>query len=101
MAGLSTFINEAPLFAVVLSMFVFQLLGRELGGWIHRRVAGHADDPPTGSSDKGFVVSGVLGLLALLIAFTFSLSVSRYEIRRGLVTDEANALGDALKAAAG
>jgi hypothetical protein len=37
----------------------------------------------------------VLGLLALLIAFTFSLALSRYEVRRTTVTAEANAIGTA------
>lgn len=36
-----------------------------------------------------------MGLLALLLAFTFSMSVSRYESRKQLLVDEANAIGTA------
>lgn len=43
----------------------------------------------------GYVVSAVLGLLALLLGFTFSLAVDRYEARRVLVLTEANAIGTA------
>jgi hypothetical protein len=39
--------------------------------------------------------AGVMGLLALLLAFTFSMSVSRYEARRKLLVDETNAIGTA------
>jgi len=40
-----------------------------------------------------YLVSAVLGLLALLLGFTFSLAVDRYETRRRLVLEEANAIG--------
>ena len=44
---------------------------------------------------EGYIVSAVLGLLALLTGFTFSLAVERFETRRELVLEEANALGTA------
>ena len=37
----------------------------------------------------------MLGLLALLLGFTFSMAVSRYDTRRSLVLKEANAIGTA------
>jgi hypothetical protein len=43
-------------------------------------------------SRDGYVVSAVLGLLALLLGFTFSLAVDRFEARRTLVLQEANAI---------
>ena len=59
-----------------------------LGVALHRR----ADD---GSQTAGesYVLSGAFGLLALLMAFAFSLAIGRYETRRVLVIDEANAIG--------
>ncbi|GAA0647433.1 hypothetical protein [Brevundimonas lenta] len=42
---------------------------------------------------EGYIVSGVLGLLALLMGFTFSMAVDRYDARRSLVLEEANAIG--------
>src|SRR5215467_2569920 len=39
------------------------------------------------------VAASVLGVLGLLLAFTMNMAVSRYEVRRSLVLDEANAIG--------
>jgi len=41
------------------------------------------------------IQSALLGLLALLIGFTFSIALSRYDLRRALVLEEANAIGTA------
>jgi hypothetical protein len=46
-------------------------------------------------SQEGYVVSAMLGLLALLMGFTFALAVDRYETRRVLVLEDANAIGTA------
>jgi hypothetical protein len=50
--------------------------------------AGFASD-----GQEGYIVSGVLGLLALMLAFTLAMAVERFEARRLLVLDEANAIG--------
>ncbi|MBW8769221.1 MAG: hypothetical protein JF589_05680 [Gemmatimonadetes bacterium] len=47
----------------------------------------------TEKSDEGHVLSAMLALLGLLVGFTFSIAVSRHELRRTLVVDEANAIG--------
>lgn len=44
---------------------------------------------------EGYLVSSVLGLLALLLGFTFALAVDRFDARRGFVLEEANAIGTA------
>lgn len=41
----------------------------------------------------GGIQGAILGLLALLLGFTFALAVQRYETRRTLVVEEANAIG--------
>jgi hypothetical protein len=41
------------------------------------------------------IQSALLGLLALLIAFTFSMALQRYDSRSDAVVDEANAIGTA------
>ena len=46
-------------------------------------------------SHFGPVEGAVTGLLALLLAFTFSLSASRYDARRQVIVQEANAIGTA------
>lgn len=42
--------------------------------------------------EENYLVSGVFGLLALLMAFAFSLAIGRFEDRRHLALDEANAI---------
>lgn len=62
--------------------------GLALRGTVDRRGKGgeHND------TQEGYLVSAVLSLLALLIGFTFALAVDRYEVRRLLVVDDANAI---------
>jgi hypothetical protein len=55
---------------------------------IHRRTYGAKEGQDNADADKGLILSGLLGLLALLTAFTFSLSLNRYEVRRVVVVRE-------------
>jgi phosphate/sulfate permease len=50
-------------------------------------------DPAEKEDDAGYVVPAVMGLLALLLGFTFALAIDRFENRRELVLAEANAIG--------
>src|SRR5258708_1862326 len=68
------------------------LAAYELGIFAHGRLQNRADDSIGGSADEGFILSGMLGLLALLMAFTFSMSLNRFENRRELMLREANAI---------
>jgi hypothetical protein len=43
--------------------------------------------------DLGTLTGAALGLLALLLAFSFSIALSRFDVRRTLVLEEANAIG--------
>lgn len=77
-----------PLWLLGLLFFAALLVAREIGFALRRRrsvVPGQGEDT--------FAMTSVLGLLALLIAFTFSLASHRYDTRRELVVQEANALG--------
>lgn len=46
-----------------------------------------------GGADISTLTGAALGLLALLLAFSFSLALSRYDVRRTMVLEEANAIG--------
>ena len=54
-------------------------------------------DRETGESvaQEGYLLGSALGLLGLLLAFSFGMVLTRYEERRELVTKEANAIGTA------
>ncbi len=43
--------------------------------------------------DFGFILAGTLTLLALLIGFTFSMAINRYDLRKTYEEAEANAIG--------
>src|SRR5262245_17794876 len=71
----------------VLVVFLAIEGGLRLG---RRRSDGSAQED---RQSVGQVVAATLSLLAFLLAFTFSLAASRFETRRTLVVDEANAIG--------
>jgi len=70
-------------------MMLFHELGRRLG--IRRR----SKDLEGSRLGVGPVESATFGLLGLLIAFTFSGAVTRFDARRHLVTEEANLIEQA------
>src|SRR5437867_151554 len=43
--------------------------------------------------DFGFILAGMLTLLALLIGFSFSMAIGRYDLRKTYEEAEANAIG--------
>ena len=62
-----------------------------LGAWL-----GHQSQRRgSKQEDLGMLAGSTLGLLALLLAFSFSLALSRYDARRSMVLQEANAIGSA------
>ncbi len=69
------------------------LLGAEEFGFRIKRRLGPSSD--IGKGDIAFVVGAVLTLLGLLLGFTYAMSEGRYEARRQLVVEEANAIGTA------
>ena len=83
--------NEAPLLIIAGALFVALMLVREASSWLTRRYAPDRRQV----AEPGYILSGVLGLLALLIGFTFSLALDRYETRYNLLVAEAAALNTA------
>jgi hypothetical protein len=63
--------------------------GYRLGGWRHARVAEEKEAP------VGAMVAAILGLLAFMLAFTFSMAATRFDQRRQIVLEEANTIGTA------
>lgn len=49
--------------------------------------------PPGEISELATIQGAMLGLLALLLGFTFSMAITRFEARKQLLLDEANAIG--------
>lgn len=79
---------------IAMSLFVAIVVCNELGFRI-----GRFTQARTSSEMKeltGSVQASILGLLALLLGFTFSMSMQRYDNRSMAVIDEANAIGTAV-----
>lgn len=83
-----------PALGLVLLACVFLAAGTgcALRNWSKRD---RAADTPEQQNHENIIVSGLLGLLALLLAFTFSLAINRFEARRELVITHSNAIGTA------
>lgn len=70
-----------------LAFLLFQELGFRLGRK-HRARTGEVE-----RTQVSFVLSGLLGILGLMLAFAFGMSDARFQARRQLVIEEANAIG--------
>ncbi|HUR39268.1 MAG TPA: hypothetical protein VM222_07230 [Planctomycetota bacterium] len=80
---------------LVLAVTALLLVGAaELGFFLGRRYRANSD--PEARSQISMVEGSLLGLLALLLGFTFSMAVARFDRRQDYVVDEANALGTVL-----
>jgi hypothetical protein len=70
-------------------MLILQEAGRRLGAW---RLA---KDPEGARAGLGAVEGAIFGLMGLVVAFTFSGAAARFDTRRHLILEEANAIGTA------
>lgn len=75
---------------VFLTSLVALLLATWIGGAMFRRVRALDDDSRT---DYTGVVGATLTLLGLIIGFSFSMAISRYDLRKNYEEAEANAIG--------
>jgi hypothetical protein len=88
------FLYQTPVALVSISTFLGLLIAYAVGSWLRGRIprlaGGHDDDE---ANYDGYIISGVVGLLALLMGFTFSLAIDRFDARRAMVVEESNAIG--------
>jgi hypothetical protein len=78
---------------LITYLFVLYLGAVEIGYRAGRRLQPGADD--SAKSEIMVLQSAVLGLLGLLLGFSFSMTETRYNTRKALVLEEANAIGTA------
>lgn len=88
--NLTTLLDRLPLLAVLIGTALLALLAMEIGfrlgrSW-QRRTHVEKEGP------VGALAGATLGLLAFLLAFVTSMAVQRFDHRRMLVVDEANAI---------
>jgi hypothetical protein len=89
----ATWLDRASLWGIGIALALMFLLLSEIGFAAHGRFgrSGTADD----SSDETQMLATALLLLALLLGFTFSMALARYDTRRAEVIKEANDIGTA------
>lgn len=80
--------NELAVFLIII---VLMLASAELGFRLGLRLYVAKDEAR--KAQIGGIQGAVLGLLGLLLGFTFAMAVQRYDTRRSLVLQEANAIG--------
>jgi hypothetical protein len=78
-----------PVFVLAAALVLF-LSSAWVSGWFRSRWPILKEDNP---DDLKFVIGGMLTLLGLIIGFTFSMAVSRYDLRKSYEEQEANAIG--------
>ena len=80
-------IADTPLVVIFLISIVALSAAAEIGHRLGLRVAGEAG--------VSTLEAAMLGLLALMLSFTFAMAVARFDARREAVLKEANAIGTA------
>jgi hypothetical protein len=83
--------DALPLWALFISILVVVLLSVECGYRLGKyRRSRHEQEK---EAPLGTMVGATLGLLAFILAFTFGLAAARFDTRRQVLLDEANAIG--------
>lgn len=85
------FLYQANEYLVLLGFLAAQLAASEVGFRLGRRA--DATTREKTEPQVTAVEAALLGILGLLLAFTMSMAVSRFETRKQLVLEEANAIG--------
>ena len=88
-----TWLDDLPLTGIALAILAALLAAATVGYRGHLWLLHRSGETESESHD--YLLSAVLGLLALLLGFTFSLALDRFEARRVMVVEEANALSSA------
>ena len=84
-------LDALPLWGVFVAILIVVLLSVECGYRLGRyRRHRHEQEKET---PVGTMVGATLGLLAFILAFTFGLAAARFDTRRQVLLDEANAIG--------
>lgn len=84
-------INSA---VIAIGLFIAIILANELGIFFGEKFERKADDDAKSQSSS--IQGGIIGMLALILGFTFSMSVARYDNRAAAEVAEANAIGTAM-----
>ena len=92
-----TLFAHAPIWLIGPSLFLLLCLAAQAGYRLQRWIDLRSPNGGDKGSGAGQVLGVSLGLMSLLLSFTFSIAIDRYDARRTLVLVEANAIGTAYR----
>lgn len=84
-------LHSLPLWAVAILMVALFLSAREIGIRLYRKYGAKRPREPA-SDANDYIIGAIFGLLAFMMGFTFSIAIDRFDTRRGIVSEEANAI---------
>jgi hypothetical protein len=92
MIWLTDFLNLLPLWALFVLTWAIGVAQVEFGSYLAKIVLRrNPDKDPEGP--LGALVGSLLAMLAFFLAFTFGMAATRFDTRKQLVLEEANAIG--------
>ena len=89
------FVQSLSLTSLLALLFLALVLASEVG----HRLGGRFGRGRHRDKDAATFATAAFALLALLIAFTYAMALARYDMRRAVVLEQANALRDAARVA--
>ena len=87
----TSFLYSTPAYIIAIFLFAGIIIIHIFSFWVITYQRKHY--PNLTSTNIGFLEGALLGLLSLLLAFTFNKSASNYETRQDLLVGEANDIG--------
>ena len=90
----ASFFFQMPTLILASTIFFLIILCNWLGYRYKKwQVQKHPGEVP---ESMGSIEGSILGVMSLLLGFTFSVAVSKFETRRHLIVEEANEIGTAI-----
>ena len=87
---LQTLLRSTPIWLFGILIMAGCVLASEFGRYLHRRRGTRT--PAAKNGDDGYIVAAIFSLLAFMISVTFSIASDRFDAKRALVGEEANAI---------
>jgi len=88
------FILHSSIYVTFIEVFLLTLLFLWLGFWLKEKLL--VSQPEILKERKGVVQGSIMGLMSLLLGFTFSVAMERYETRRLLIVEDVTNLQTAV-----
>ncbi len=86
-----TLLQSASSLFIAVIIFILIIICYLFGHWLRRKAI--EKNPHDSAVELGAINGTLLGLLGLLLAFTFSMASSRFDTRRQVIVEEANNIG--------